>query len=386
MAAMRPARATTPIPPSRSATGCASRPRRRRSAAGAGERLDVDVAIVGGGFTGLWTAIALTDTDPSLRVVGPRGGDRRVRGERPERRLLRGEPDPRPGQRDPPLPRRARAARARGHRQPAGPRSRSPATHGIDCDLEETGDAAARRPAVPGRGVPGVGRRGRRARRDARVPGPGRRPGRGPLPALAGRPVPAAGPRRPRRPGQAVPRPRPRRARARRRDPRAHPASPASSGAPAASTSATGDGATVRAAQVVVATSAYSGWLRRLSPLFVPVYDYVLVSEPLTPDQRRVDRLGAAPGPVRREQPVPLLPADRRRPDPVGRLRRDPLLRAAGSARSSTGGRRRSRSSRPSSSGPSRSSTGCASRIAGAARSTRPRGSRSRSARRWAAG
>src|SRR6476659_33353 len=27
-----------------------------------------DVAIVGGGFTGLWTAIALTDTDPSLRV------------------------------------------------------------------------------------------------------------------------------------------------------------------------------------------------------------------------------------------------------------------------------------------------------------------------------
>jgi glycine/D-amino acid oxidase-like deaminating enzyme len=28
-----------------------------------------DVAIVGAGFTGLWTAIALTDTDPSLRVV-----------------------------------------------------------------------------------------------------------------------------------------------------------------------------------------------------------------------------------------------------------------------------------------------------------------------------
>src|SRR6186713_2448119 len=28
-----------------------------------------DVVIVGGGFTGLWTAIALTDTDPALRVV-----------------------------------------------------------------------------------------------------------------------------------------------------------------------------------------------------------------------------------------------------------------------------------------------------------------------------
>lgn len=42
----------------------------------------------------------------------------------------------------------------------------------------------------------------------------------------------------------------------------------------------------VRAGQVVVATSAYSGWLGRLSALFVPVYDYVLVSEPLTPEQR----------------------------------------------------------------------------------------------------
>ena len=45
-------------------------------------------------------------------------------------------------------------------------------------------------------------------------------------------------------------------------------------------------GARVRADQVVVATSAYSGWLRRLEPLFVPVYDYVLVSESLTPDER----------------------------------------------------------------------------------------------------
>lgn len=41
----------------------------------------------------------------------------------------------------------------------------------------------------------------------------------------------------------------------------------------------------VRAGHAVVATSAYSGWFRRLSRLFVPVYDYVLVSEPLTPAQ-----------------------------------------------------------------------------------------------------
>jgi len=45
-------------------------------------------------------------------------------------------------------------------------------------------------------------------------------------------------------------------------------------------------GPRIDAGRVVVATSAYSGWLRRLSPLFVPVYDYALVSEPLTPDQR----------------------------------------------------------------------------------------------------
>ena len=48
----------------------------------------------------------------------------------------------------------------------------------------------------------------------------------------------------------------------------------------------TAAGATIDAAHVLVATSAYSGWLRRLTPLFVPVYDYVLVTEPLTPAQR----------------------------------------------------------------------------------------------------
>ncbi len=34
-----------------------------------GTTTTADVAIIGAGFTGLWTAIALTDTDPSLRVV-----------------------------------------------------------------------------------------------------------------------------------------------------------------------------------------------------------------------------------------------------------------------------------------------------------------------------
>jgi glycine/D-amino acid oxidase-like deaminating enzyme len=49
---------------------------------------------------------------------------------------------------------------------------------------------------------------------------------------------------------------------------------------------ATDDGATLDAGHMVVATSAYSGWLRRLESRFVPVYDYVLVSDALTPEQR----------------------------------------------------------------------------------------------------
>jgi glycine/D-amino acid oxidase-like deaminating enzyme len=48
----------------------------------------------------------------------------------------------------------------------------------------------------------------------------------------------------------------------------------------------TAAGPSVVAAHVVVATSAYSGWMRRLSAHFVPVYDYVLVSEPLSAEQR----------------------------------------------------------------------------------------------------
>src|SRR6266542_3881862 len=34
-----------------------------------GRDLEVDVAIVGGGYTGLWTALALRERDPSLRVA-----------------------------------------------------------------------------------------------------------------------------------------------------------------------------------------------------------------------------------------------------------------------------------------------------------------------------
>jgi glycine/D-amino acid oxidase-like deaminating enzyme len=48
----------------------------------------------------------------------------------------------------------------------------------------------------------------------------------------------------------------------------------------------TAAGPSIAAGHVVVATSAYSGWMRRLLAQFVPVYDYVLVSDPLSADQR----------------------------------------------------------------------------------------------------
>ena len=45
-------------------------------------------------------------------------------------------------------------------------------------------------------------------------------------------------------------------------------------------------GGIVEADHVLVGTSAYSGWLKRLAPTFVPVYDYALMTEPLTDAQR----------------------------------------------------------------------------------------------------
>ena len=55
----------------------------------------------------------------------------------------------------------------------------------------------------------------------------------------------------------------------------------------------------------------------------------------------RLHRLEEPPGPRRQRQPVPLLPALRRQPHPVGRLRRDLPATAAGCAPSTTSARRR---------------------------------------------
>ena len=243
-----------------------------------------DVVIVGGGFTGLWTAIALTDTDPTLRVVileqetvafgasGRNGGFCSASLTHGLANGLRHFPDE--------IEILEREGLANLRNLIAFTRA-----NGIDCDLEETGtltvadqlhqvdelkawvdeaaewgealefldrDAiqaevhsprwqaglrgSARRdvlvdPAKLARGLARVcDERGVTIHEQTKVTGVERRAG-----------------------GVRV---------------------------------TTSDGSRVDADHVVVATSAYSGWLRRLETHFVPVYDYVLVSDPLTAGQR----------------------------------------------------------------------------------------------------
>ena len=249
----------------------------------AGSATRADVAIVGAGFTGLWTAIALTDTDPGLNVVvleaetvgfgasGRNGGFCQAS-------LTHGLANGILHFRD-----ELATLEAEGIRNLAELIAFT-REHGIDCDLEETGDlAVADQPhqvdefrawvdkaaewgeelrfldrdevqaevhspiwqagllgtpdrAVvvdPAKLVRGLARvcdeRGVTIREHTRVTGVERRAG-----------------------GVSI---------------------------------TTASGASVDADHVVVATSAYSGWLRRLQSRFVPVYDYALVSNPLTPEQ-----------------------------------------------------------------------------------------------------
>ena len=226
---------------------------------------------------------ALLDAEPTLRVVvleadrvgwgasGRNGG------------FCAAIADPRPAQRDPPLPGRDRRPRARGRRATCASSCAFVRNEGIDCELEETGtlDVATEPWQVEGlRGVRDA--RGPHGD-DAHVPRPRRRSRRevhSPR-FLAGV---RAGPERcvmvnpaklavgTRDGGRA----------AGRHDPEGSRVTPARAprrrGRRPRSTAARGS----RRTRCSSATSAYSGWMRRLVPLFVPVYDYVLMTEPLT--------------------------------------------------------------------------------------------------------
>ncbi len=249
-----------------------------------GEQLVVDVAIIGGGFTGLWASIALTDTDPTLRVAilemetvafgasGRNGGFCEASLTHGLANGIRHFPDE--------LERLEREGLENLQGLIAFTRD-----HAIDCDLEETGTLAlADQPfqidefrawvdeaAQHGEYLEFLD--GDAAREEVHSPlwraGLYRPPGRDVLldPVKLCRGIARV---------------------ARERGVLIHEGTKVTKLERRAGhvLVTTGHGARVRAGHVVVATSAYSGWLPRLRSTFVPVYDYVLVSEPLTPDQR----------------------------------------------------------------------------------------------------
>ena len=92
--------------------------------------VDADVAIVGAGFTGLWTAYYLLAADPTLAGRRPRGGDRRLRRLRAQRRLVLGA-----------VPGVARQAGAAARRRP-------------DARARTTARRHARRPSTRSAGSP----------------------------------------------------------------------------------------------------------------------------------------------------------------------------------------------------------------------------------------
>lgn len=243
-----------------------------------------DVLVIGAGFTGLWSALALTETDPALRVVVVEAetvafGASGRNGGFCEASLTHGLAN---GIRH--FPDELVRLEAEGIANLRGLIDFT-REHAIDCDLEETGTlsladqpyqveefrAWADEAAEYGEHLEFMDRATVRAEIGSPIWQAGlyRPPGRDalldPVKLCRGLARVARGRGVPIHEGTRI-------ARLER-----------VAGGVLATTA---NGAVVRAGQVVVATSAYSGWLRRLGPLFVPVYDYVLVSEPLTADER----------------------------------------------------------------------------------------------------
>jgi glycine/D-amino acid oxidase-like deaminating enzyme len=243
-----------------------------------------DVAIVGAGFTGLWTAIALTDTDPSLRVVvveqetvgfgasGRNGGFCQASLTHGLANGIRHFPDE--------LERLEHEGIANLAGLVAFTR-----TQAIDCDLEETGGlSVADQPhqveefrawvdeaAEYGEELVFLDRDATQAEVHSPIWRAGlyQPPGRDVIldPAKLVRGLARVCEER----GIAI-----------HEHTRVRAVERQAGGVKVT----TEGGTTLVADHLVVATSAYSGWLRRLESQFVPVYDYVLVSEPLTPEQR----------------------------------------------------------------------------------------------------
>ena len=125
-----------------------------RLAAGAGGprppltgSVECDLAVVGGGYHGLWTALLAKERDPVARGRRARGRPHRLAGVGPQRRLLHGDAHARA----PPTTTRAGPTTSnvsrRRHHQPAGDSAPTSAP-AIDCDWQ---DRRATSPPRPGR-------------------------------------------------------------------------------------------------------------------------------------------------------------------------------------------------------------------------------------------
>ena len=153
----------------------------------------------------------------------------------------------------------------------------------------------------------------------------------------------------------------------------------------AARSSGRAAGGSLRARRAVLATGAYRALVTAIRRRIVPVYDYVLVSEPLDASRSAGDRLAPPPGRQRRRQPVPLLPSDRGRPDPLGRVRRGLSLPRRG-RRAPRAARADVRPAGAALLPAFPQLEGCGSATAGAARSTPAAASSPSTAPRWGPG
>ena len=308
-----------------------------------------------------------------------RGRPGRLGRERPQRRVLRGVADPRPPQRDPPLPGRARGPRGARARATSRELVAFVRNEGIDAELEETGtlDVATEPWQVDGlhEYVDLAARYGEtltfldREAIQAEVHSPRFLAGVrvGPERCVMVNPAKLAW-------GLATAAER-----------RGAPDRGGLTGPPARATGGRASTSTSRAAASSRRTTCSSGrprtarWMRRLASTFVPVYDYVLMTEPLTAGQR--DAIGWAGREGMSDAGNQFHYFRQSADDRIlwggydaiyhpGNAVKPAYDRAAGDVR---------RRWRATSSRPSPSSTGSGSPTAGAARSTPRRGSASRS-------
>ena len=282
------------------------RPAARPALEGAAE---ADLAIVGGGLSGLWAARAGEGARPGPRGDPARAGpDRRTRPAAATAASARRFSPTASPTAWPASPRRCRRLSASGLR--TSPRSATTIEPplGIDCAFETGGDLDIAIEAARAR----LARRGGRsaARRSATRSSCSTATASA---ASSTRRCPSAGSGDAAAPGSST----------RRGCAGAWPARPSGSAsricehtaverarAPRTAGSRCGPpSGDVAARQALLATSAFPGLVGAIRRRVVPVWDYVLVTEPLHPDAARGDRLAQPPGDRRHGEPLPLLPA-----------------------------------------------------------------------------